>query len=211
MRSRLVAGVLVVAVFAMFAAGAPVRAAASALVAVNRCNGQTIDEASARVRDYDRHPPSGNQAALLKRYGALSEIIGTLNEEHEVLDSVCASDEHQAALFSQIAATSALALVLEADVATRLNGACPAAAAGLPTMMLADAWLALANVVNSQNGTVPTSFNDVIAKIQSRASSLGLTLPAWPDTSAYWRDQVKNKAKEAIATCSTPSPSPSPS
>ena len=26
-------------------------------VAVDRCNGQTIDDASARLRDYDRHPP----------------------------------------------------------------------------------------------------------------------------------------------------------
>src|SRR5262249_43934636 len=116
----------------------------------------------------------------------------------------------QASLFAQIAATSALALVLEADVAARLNAPCPAAAAGLPTMMLADAWLALANIVNAQNGVVPASFNDVILKVQTRASSLSLTLPAWADTSAYWRDQVKAKAKEAIATCPTPSPSASP-
>ena len=148
------------------------------MVAVNRCNGQVIDESSARVRDYDRHPPANNQAALLKRYGALSEVVGTLNEEREILDSVCSRDARQAELFAQVAAASGAALVLQADVTAKLNAACPAAAASIPQMILADAWLGLARVVNEQNGTVPASFNDVIPKIQSRAQAVNLTLPA---------------------------------
>ena len=113
-------------------------------------------------------------------------------------------------MFAQIAATSAWALTLESDIAARLNSSCPAAAQALPTMMLSDAWLALANVVNEGNGTVPAAFADVIPKVQSRAAAAGLTLPAWSETSAYWRDGVHAKAKAAIATCPTPSPSPSP-
>jgi hypothetical protein len=67
-------------------------------------------------------------------------------------------------------------------------------------------------VVNADGGTVPPSFADVIPKVQTRAASVALTLPAWADTSAYWAGQVREKAKAAIATCPTPSPStPAPS
>lgn len=207
-RSHLVAG-LVVVVLAVVVANAHGSAGAAVLLAANRCNGQTIGELSARIRDFDRHPPGGNQAALVKRYGALSETINTLNEEREILDSLCQNDAQEAELFSQIAAASALALVLEADVVARLNAACPIAATQLPTMMLADAWLTLAYVVNDQNGTVPASFSDDIAKIQTRAAAVNLTLPVWADTSVYWRDQVRAKGKAAIAAaCPTPSQSP---
>jgi hypothetical protein len=177
-------------------------------VAVTRCNGQTIDDASSRLRDYDRHAPAGNEAALLSRYAAIAEVLATLNEERTILSTICSSDAERAPFFAQIAATVAWALVLESDVAARLNASCPAAATALPTMMLSDAWLALANVVNDGSGVVPTAFNDVIPKVQTRAVAVNLTLPAWSETSAYWRDQVHAKAKAAIATCPSPSPSP---
>ena len=210
MTSRLrVAGLIVLAVVTL-ATAVPGRAAEPIMVAVNRCNGQVIDESSARVRDYERHPPANNQTALLKRYGLLSEVVGTLNEEHEILDSVCPRDARQAELFAQIAAASGTALVLEADVTTKVNAACPAAATAIPQMILADAWLGLARVINDQNGTVPASFNDLIPKVQSHAQAVNLTLPAWTDTSVYWRDQVRAKAKDSVASCQSPEPSPSP-
>jgi hypothetical protein len=190
--------------------GVPVKAnAAPVEVAVNRCNGQTIDDASSRIRDYDRHAPGGNEAALLSRYAAIAEVLATLNEERTILSTLCSSDAQRAPFFAQIAATVAWALVLEADVAARLNASCPAAAQALPTMMLSDAWLSLANVVNENNGAAPASFSDVVPKIQTRAAAVALILPAWSETSAYWRDQVHAKAKAAIATCPSPSPSPS--
>jgi len=188
----------------------PARSAQSVLVASNRCNGQTIDDASSRIRDYDRHGPRDSSAQLLQRYGAIADVVATLNEERDILDSVCSSDAQRAPLFAQIAEYSAWALALESDVAAKLNASCPAAASALPAMMLADAWLALANVVNSNNGVVPTTFSDVIPKVRTRAGAAGLTLPAWTDTSAYWAGQVREKAKAAIATCPTPSPSPTP-
>jgi hypothetical protein len=180
------------------------------LVASNRCNSQTIDDASSRVREYDRRGPGSGSAKLLLRYGAIAEVIATLNEERDILDSMCGSDAQRAPLFAQIAAYSAWALALESDVAAKLNASCPAAATALPSMMLADAWLALANVVNADGGAVPASFADVIPKVQTRASAVGLVLPAWADTSAYWSGQVRDKAKAAIATCPTPGPAPSP-
>ena len=178
-------------------------------IAANRCNGQTIDDASARIRDYDRHTPGGSSVQLLQRFGAIAEVISMLNEEREVLNSICSTDAQRAAFFAQIAATAAWALALEADVAARLNASCPAAAQALPTMMLSDAWLSLANVVNDRGGSVPSAFGDVIPKVQARAQAVGLALPAWGDTSAYWRDQVHLEAKAAIATCPSPSPAPS--
>jgi hypothetical protein len=202
---------VLVAVAALLGTGAPVRAAMRVEVAVNRCNGQTIDDASTKVRDYDRHGPGGSSARLLQRYAAIAEVISVLNEERQILDSVCSSDAQKAPFFAQVAAFSAWALALESDVAAKLNASCGAAAKALPTMMLSDAWLGLATVVNNDGGTVPTAFGDVIPKIQTRAQAVGLTLPAWADTSAYWSNQVHAKAKAAIATCPSPTPSPSPS
>jgi hypothetical protein len=190
---------------------APAVPPASVEIAANRCNGQTIDDAAQHVRDYDRHAPGGSPSQLLARYGAILDVIAMLNEEREILNSICSSEPQREALFAQVAATAAWALALEADVAARLNASCPAAAQALPTMMLSDAWLSLANVVNNGNGAVPAAFNDVVPKVQTRAQAVGLALPAWPDTSVYWRDQVHAKAKAAIATCPSPSPAASPS
>jgi hypothetical protein len=203
------AAMLATIVCLSISAGMPATAAGPAKIAVNRCNGQTIDDASGRIRDYDRHAAGGSSAQLLRRYGTIVEILATLNEEREILTSVCSSDVQRAAFFAQIAATAAWALALEADVAARLNASCPAAAQALPTMMLADAWLSLANVVNEQAGAVPPAFSEVIPKVQTRAQAVGLALPPWAETSAYWRDQVHLKAKAAIATCPSPSPTSS--
>jgi len=192
----------------LLGAAAPSYGAAPILLASNRCNGQTIDDASSRIREYDRHAPGTGSAKLLQRFGAIAEVIATLNEERGVLDSVC-SDTQRAPLFAQIAAYSAWALALQSDLAAKLNASCPAAATALPSMMLADAWLALANVINAADGAVPTALEDVIPKVRMRAEAVGLALPAWTETSAYWAGQVHDKAQTAIATCPSPSPSPS--
>jgi hypothetical protein len=205
LRTTVLALVLGMPVLAMPALASPVE------VAINRCNAQTIDDAQSHVRDYDRHSPGNSPSQLVARYGAILDVLSMLNEEREILSSICSNEAQPAAMFAQIAATSAWALALESDIAARLNRSCPAAAQALPTMMLSDAWLALANVVNENNGTVPAAFADVIPKVQSRAATAGLTLPGWPETSAYWRDGVHTKAKAAIAACPTSSPSPTPS
>jgi hypothetical protein len=200
----------IVLTFPLVAAPAA-RAQAPTLVAAGRCNSQTIDDATGRLRDYERHSPSSGPAQLVQRFGAIAEVLSILTEERDILNTICSTDAERAPFFAQIAAAIAWALVLESDVAARLNASCPQAAAAFPTMMLADAWLALANVVNDENGVVPASFSDVIPKVRSHAQAAGLTLPPWSDTSAYWRDQIHAKGKAAIATCPSPAPSPSPS
>lgn len=188
---------------------APLRTATPVAAAGNRCNSQTADDAYARMRDYDRRGASGNTTQQLERFAAIAGVLATLREEREILDSVCTSDAARAPLFAQIAATTAWALVLEADLGARLNASCPAGAHALPTMMLSDAWLAMAKVINDSGGTVPAIFANVIPKVQTGAQTVGLTLPPWADTSAYWRDQVHAQAKTEAATCPSPSASPS--
>jgi hypothetical protein len=182
---------------------------AAAATAGNRCNSQTVDDAYARVRDYDHRGTGGSTTQLLQRFAAIAGVLATLRDEREILDSVCATDAARAPLFTEIAATTAWALVLEAQLAARLNASCPAAAQALPQMMLSDAWLAMAKVVNDSNGAVPALFGNVIPQVQTGAQGVGLTLPAWADTSQYWRDQVHAKAKAQAETCPSPSPSPS--
>ncbi len=199
---------VVLTVLALLARLPRISAAPSIVSAANRCNAQTIDDVGRHLRDYERQPPGGGSTQLIQRYGSLADIASVLGEEREILDSVCSDASQRNALFAQIGALSAWALTLEADVAAKLNASCPAAAKALPTIMLADAWLALANVVNDQGGTVPSAINDVVQKVRSRADTVGLTLPPWSSTSAYWRDQVRDKARAAVATCPSPSPTP---
>jgi hypothetical protein len=179
--------------------------------AAGRCNSQTVDEGYARIRDYDRRPAGKSPAQLLARYSAVAEVLATMQEEREILDSMCSGDSVRAALFAELAATVAWALTLQADVAAKLNTSCPAAATALPTIMLADAWLDMANLINEGGGTVPPIFKDVIPRVQTRAAAVNLTLPVWADTSAYWRDGIRDKAKALAATCPSPTPSASAS
>jgi hypothetical protein len=188
---------------------APLRTTTPAAAAANRCNSQTVDDAYARVRDYSRRGTGGSTTQQVQRFASVAGVLATLRDEREILDSVCTSDASRAPLFAEIAATTAWALTLEAALAAKLNASCPAAAQALPTMMLSDAWLAMARVVNDSGGTVPALFGNVIAQVQAGAQGVGLTLPPWADTSQYWRDQVHTKARAEAATCPSPSPSPS--
>jgi hypothetical protein len=209
MRKRsAISGAVLLVCAALAGAPPPVRAALSVQVAVNRCNSQTADDAYARVRDLDHHSPGGSANDLLQRVGAITSLLATLREERDILDSICASDAARAPLFAEIAATTAWALTLESDVAASLNASCPAAARALPKLMLSDAWLSMANVVNESGGSVPAIFGAVIPKVQSRAQAVGLALPPWADTSAYWRDGVHTQAKAEAATCPSPTSSP---
>jgi hypothetical protein len=181
---------------------------ASTVAVANRCNSRMINDYQGQIRNYDAHPPRSNPAALNARLGDIADILSGLNEEHGVLDSFCATEADKAPLYAQLNATVAWALALQSDIAVKLNASCPPAAKALPAAMLAQAWLALAATVNDNNGTVPASIAEIIPKVRTRAAAVGLTLPAYPETSAYWRDQVTDVAKQAVAGCPTPVPVP---
>ena len=176
-----------------------------------RCNSRMLNDLQASIREYDAHPAANNTGAQTKRFGEINQILTDLNEEHGILDNVCSGDAQTAELFGQLGATAAWALALESDLAPKLND-CAAAAKALQQAMLSQAWLDLANVVNNNsNGQVLPSIAEVAPKVQSRAQAIALTLPAYADTSAYWRDNNVKAARDAALACSSPTPSPAPS
>ena len=202
-----------IVVAAMGPAGAPAAErlgaiSIGAVAAASRCNSRTISDFQSQIRGYDAHPPRDNPGALNARLGDIADILEGLNEEHGVLDSVCPNDTDKAPLFAELNATVAWALALQSDIAAKLNASCPPAVKALPAAMLAQGWLAIAATVNDNNGTVPKAVAEVIPRIQRRAAAVGLALPAYTDTSAYWRDQVADQARQAVAICPTPVPPP---
>jgi hypothetical protein len=180
------------------------------VAAASRCSPRVVDDYNAQIRAFAKNPPKDNNAALNARLGDIADILNSLGEEHNVLDSVCPTDTDKQPLFAQLNATTAWALVLQSDIAVKLNASCPGAAKALPAAMIAQAWLAVAASVNDAGGSVPKPIAQVQPLVQARATALGLTLPAYSETSAYWRDQMADNAKAAVAVC-MPSPSPSPS
>ena len=186
-------------------AGVP---AGRVVAAASRCNSRMINDYYGEIRNDDAHPPRNDSGALNARLEDLADILNSLSEEHNVLDSICPTDSDKAPLFAQLNAATAWALALQSDIAAKLNASCLPAAKALPAAMLAQAWLALAATVNDQGGTVPRSIAEVVPKIQTRAAAVGLTLPAYTETSPYWRDQVTDQAKQAVQICPTPVPPP---
>lgn len=189
--------------------GAPPTAVGAAGLSA-RCNSRMIGDYANEIRDDDAHPPSGNLNDLQKRFSDINEVLQALGQERAVIDSVCPNDAAKAPLHAYIGATASYALALESDIALRINLPCPPAAKAVAQALVAQGWLNLASVVN-EAGTPPKDVTDAAPRLQKRAALLGLTLPAWADTSAYWRDQQSDAAKAAVQACTTPSPSPSPS
>ena len=191
--------------------GAPPAAAASGAVAVNRCDSRMINDYASQVRDYDAHPPRGDIADLQKRFNDINQLLQGLSQERTVIDSVCQNGADKVPLFAYLGATASYALALESDVALRINLPCLAGAKAVAQALLAQGWLDLAMIVNDAEGKVPKDVTDAAPRIQTRAATLGLTLPSWTDTSAYWRDNINKLARATIEACPTPVPSGNPS
>lgn len=169
-----------------------------------------IGDYADEIRSYDAHPASNDLHELQKRFNDVNGVLTELGQERAVIDSVCPGDAEKAPLYAYIAATASYALALESDIAVRINLPCPPAAKAVAQALLSQGWLDLASIVNDAGGTVPKDVTAAAPRIQTRATKLGLTLPAWADTSAYWRDQIANQGKAAVEACTTPAPSASP-
>jgi hypothetical protein len=176
-----------------------------------------ISDYADEVRNFDKHPPSNNVGDLQKRFNDINQLLQALSQERTVIDTFCTTDADKAPLFAYIGGIASYALALESDVALRINQPCPAGAKGVATALLAQAWLDLGMLVNDAGGKVAKDVSDAAPRIQTRATALGLTLPPWADTSAYWRDNLNKLARAAIETCppapsgsSSPAPSASP-
>ena len=200
--------VVLTAVVVGVAAG-PVRAAGA--VAFDRCNPRMADDYSGQIRDFEAHPVRGGANDMFKRLQAINDVLTAVNQERGVIDGVCSTQAQKAPIFAQLAATAAWGLGLQSDVLLQLGQPCPPAGKAMATALVSQGWLDLATSVNHNGGTVPEPVAQVVPKLQSRAAALGLTLPAFADTSAYWRDGLDTQAKAAMKACPTPLPSPAPS
>jgi hypothetical protein len=202
---------LVIPVVLSTTLAAPVDVHASTLVAVDkvRCNERATNAYDEQMSDFEHHPPGNSLADLQKRLAEIGGVLTGIGQERNVLDNVCApGDPQRLQLFGHIAAVVATGFALISDLALQGGSSCPAGAKASADAFLAEAWLSLARIVNEVDGKVPPSIAPTIPKIQSRAAALGFALPAWADTSAYWRDQVKKAANDADAVCAAPPASP---
>jgi hypothetical protein len=205
---------MIVAAFLMIL-GAPARAAAPSqpvLVAFDRCNSRMISDFESQIRRFDGRPAGNSPADLQKRYADIQQVLVGLNEEREILDNVCLTDLQKAPLFTQIATVAAYALALQADIAYKLGSPCAGAAKPMAMALLAQGWLDLANVVNADPPGTPVSgaVTQAAPRIQTRAATLGLTLPAYAETSSYWTDKITRQARDAVQACGPFSPEASP-
>jgi hypothetical protein len=184
------------------------------LVAASRCNGRLIDDDQNQIRDVERHLAGNDPNAIRSQLGDLSDALSALSEEHNVLDHVCTNDNDKLPLFQQINAATASGILLQSELIGKLYAPCPAAATAVPQALVAQAWLAVAATINDANGSIPVIMAPVIPKVQERAAALNMTLPAYADTSAYWRDQFANAVTPAMQSCAgtlpTPPPTPAP-
>jgi hypothetical protein len=184
------------------------------LVAASRCNGRAVDDDQNQIRDVERHLAGNDPNAIRAQLADLGDTLNGLSEEHNVLDHVCTNENDKLPLFQQINAATAGGILLQSELIAKLYAPCPAAATAVPQALVAQAWLAVAATINDANGTIPVIMAPVIPKVQARAAALNMTLPAYADTSAYWRDQFANAVTPAMQLCAgklpTPPPTPTP-
>jgi hypothetical protein len=209
---RTIGSALLAAAILVVSFGAVGARANSSMVAITRCDSKNINELQNTVQDYERHPArkSGDQ---IKELTDLQDIVQELAQERGVLDAVCPENMSRAKFFTQIAAVEAWAFALQSDMAVNLGPPCPTAGNVIPDQLLASGWFVLAGSV-LENGSAIPSVAAVIPKVQTRAAKIDFTLPAFADTSNYWVDTIKEKAKAALTACNlpvvTPTPSPTP-
>ncbi|HEY9085205.1 MAG TPA: hypothetical protein VIN40_04615 [Candidatus Tyrphobacter sp.] len=184
---------LAAVIVAALSPAAPVTAAGNP-----RCNGNVAGLLERQVRAYDRRPPAANVGALTQRYADLDSILQQAQLERDILESQCADDQ-RLPIDDHLAGVIAWAYMLQADIAGKrfslLN--CPAAVSTVPPALLASAWFALGSTANG--APLPA---EVMPKLRTRASAIGLALPPFADASQYWRDSLVGKA----VGCPSPSP-----
>jgi len=195
---RFLAPVVAAAAFVVLLPGVPARAPAD-VTTPERCNTIVASQLDNRVRQLDKHAPATNE--LADRYNELQRIITDAAQEEEILENTCPSDATRAPIDAQLGATAAWAYALQSDVVrTKFALTCQTVKDVAAAAFVATAWRELAKVATDQ-GTPPPPVGEVIPKVQSRASAVGLSLPSLADASNYWATQQQNKAKEATAGC----------
>jgi hypothetical protein len=167
-------------------------------VAFSRCNDNVATQLEDRVRGFEGRPPSADASDA--RFVALQLIISNADEESVILRAVCAEDDYRP-LAAHLLAVQAWALLLESDL-NRANYAmrCPPAELPVAKALIANAWVLIARADPSGTAPYPT-VKTVRAKVLSRASAAGLTLPAPDLATAYWLSGLQQAGSDAIGAC----------
>lgn len=185
---------LLLGMVASFSVSAP------ALAARSRCNASNAGDFDAQVRDFSKHVPAPKERA--QRFADLDQILSDIAMEQSALEASCTKESDRQPIDSQLHATAGWALVQEADMTlAQLTESCPTARDAGTARLLAAAWYELAKGVPEGQVAGPKSVAAIVPMIQSRAAAVKLTLPSVADTSSYWRDQVAEQAKTALAAC----------
>lgn len=185
---------------------APVRVAA-----INpRCNHEVAGALEQRVRVYDRDKAGTTLDALNERLQDLNTILQQAQMEGDILQTIC-TDTELPPIEDQIAAVIAWTYVLEDDIVPKrlMLLHCPESAANAPAALVASAWYAIASTLNDPNrpesAPTPTAaplVKVVFPKVQAHAAAAGLTLPAIPESTEYWRDTIVAR----VPNCAPPTP-----
>ena len=172
----------------------------TAVAAGSRCSAANAGDLDAQTREYSKHTPSEKERA--QRFADLDQIVQDAGMEEGVLTAACDKEPDRIKIDSQLRATAAWALVQQADITqAQLALSCPAAKDVSAQHLLAAAWYELAKGTPEGATQPPKPIAAIIPMVQSRAAALKLTLPATVDTSSYWRDQLGDQAKTALAAC----------
>ena len=183
---------LFAAVFAAALSGGP------SVVALARCNNLNATHLEDQVRGYEKHPPSA--AEFDTRFADLQAVISSADDESIILKGVCGENDF-VPLVAHLDAVEAWALTLESDMSRQKNAKdCPAAEIPVARSYVANAWLLLARADLDATGKFP-SVQNVLPKVQTRATALTLTLPGRSDTTQYWLNTIRDSATEAARGC----------
>ncbi len=185
---------LFAAVLAAALSGGP-----SSMVALARCNNLNATHYEDAVRGYEKHPVT-SAPDRDTRFAALQDVIASADNESIILQGICSQADFEP-IAAQLFAVEAWALALESDLSRQKNAAtCPAAELPVARGYIANAWLLVTRADINASGRYPT-VQTVLPKVQSRAATLNLTLPARIDTTTYWMTGIRDAATEAAKSC----------
>ncbi len=162
-----------------------------------RCNGQVADALADRaerlIAQRGREPDA--------QIAAGERLLGDIRGEAEIDAAVCPSEAALVPIARQLHAAAALAYLAQADAAlAKFAVACPLARDRIAAAFMAGAWLEVAQGVPA-TGEVPQLLAPIVPLIRARAAQVKLALPAFADTSNYWKTTVQAQGRTALARC----------
>jgi hypothetical protein len=187
----------------MIAAVLAVALSGTTIAAESRCSDRQANALADQVQGYAKNPPPTPPLAA-QRAIDISQVQADAEQERLILQAVCPQVDY-ARYSSRLYAVEAWGDLLIAEHGT--PAACPAAEPKQVAAMTASAWLKLATAANANPAKPDILVARLTPQVQAQAAQVGLTLPATSDASTFWYQQQADAARQAAATCPSPSSS----